>query len=624
MQNLLQDAGIYFEDDWDKMPRLTKPSRLNLTTTNIPKDAFITKPEEIPKTMKAKGKARPSTMSDTTRTKSTLSRTNASLNSLNSKKPGKLQEGPMDTSIILDFIAETEKQDNGLQKKIFIRPAKKLHKQFFYNSIYDVRQAQSPLEMRISQLDKIHQEKTEDMLWNRPPQTIIQGMLENFARTQPNGAISQLLSLEKEKDQMRRSKKIAQRPSSLNSRSLPGIRPRTVEGFFKQDPMDEYNLLSIVGSKKASHQVPKEFTSKDVAKNVEYYASSLDNINTLLHSTQGEEQIIENLDMFLQDTPDSKKIPPGETFEKWSETSLKIAEELGGRESANEYKPNKIPNELSLINDYASMDFIVEDQTTHTKPSGRVSVSASNARTVKFNLEANIEQETKPITKSPRPSLLHSDQVRAVAIIRKRPNTTAAAIREALIKKAKSSGALCLEGKKALPEMFAANLSENNKPIRQTLTLNDVEITAPSDMNKRSYSPFSPGRWVLEGTLLSNSKNKQETEEERKTVKEAKIVENYHRKGHIPAMRMSNGPSKNQSKLLNMMKKPTGAGGMRMTAGVVQKGPLHRLKTQFSKGVNDSPNLNGWATYNDSAVPSFRMSRADTNQSVQSNQDSAC
>jgi len=622
MHNLLQDAGIYFEDDWDKMPRLTKPSRLNLTTTNIPKDAFITKPEEIPKTMKAKGKARPSTMTDTTRTKSTMSRTNASLNSLNSKKAGKHQEGSMDTSIILDFIAETEKQDNGLQKKmIFIRPAKKLHKQFFYNSIYDVRQAQSPLEMRISQLDKIHQEKTEDMLWNRPPQTIIQGMLENFAKTQPGGAISQLLSLEKEKDQLRRSRKIAQRPSSLNSRSTNGIRPRTVEGFFKKDIMDEYNLLSIVGSKKTSQQVPKEFTSKDVAKNVEYYASSLDNINTLLHSTQGEEQIIENLEMFLEDTPDSKKIAPGEAFERWSETSLKIAEERGGRESANENKPNKIPNELSLINDYASMDFIVEDQSqpqTQTKPSGRMSVSASNARSVKFNLEANIEQENKPITRSPRPSLLHSDQVKAVAIIRKRPNTTAAAIREALIKKAKSSGALCLEGKKAIPEMFAANLSENNKPTRQTVTLNNVEITPPFDMDKRSYSPFSPGRWVLEGTLLG--KNGTETEE--KKTKETKIVENYHRKGHIPAMRMSNGPSKSQSKLLNMMKKPTNAGGLRM--GVGQKGPLHRLKTQFSKGANDSPNLNGWATYNDSAVPSFRMSRADTNQSVQSNQDSAC
>jgi len=625
MHNLLKGTGIDFDDEWDLMPRLTKPSRLNLTTTNIPKTtALVSKTQEMlemSKKTSVKGKVRPSTMNDTTRTRTTMSRTNPSLNSVSNRKNLKSQDTLMDTSIIFDFINETEKQDNGLQKKILIKPAKKLQKQFFYNSIYDVRQAQSPLEMRISQLDKIHQEKTEDLLWNRPAQTMVQGMLETFARTQPGGAISQLLSLEKQKEELRKTRKMSQRPPTVHARSTSNLmRPRTVEGFFKKDAAESYglNLLGVEGTiKQTSYKIPKGFNEKEARKSMNEYANSLDNINTLLQTTQGEDQIIENIDGFLEDTPDSKKMNPGETFERWSETSLRIAEETGRAEESGIEAPEKASHEITLINNYASMDFIVEQEEPQIKPQiiemapPRLSVSASNARSVRFNLEPQAERESKQVTKSPKPSSV-SAQAKAVAIIRKRPNTTAAGIREALMSKAKSLGALCLEGKKALPGMFAANMSENKPAQRQAISLNNVEIGSyglPTEAHRRNMSPFSPGNWVLEGTLMSKNGGE--------NVRKSR-GEHFQRKGHMPAPRMSNEPSKNQSKLLNMMKQPMG--GMRLG----QKGPLHRLKSQFSKPMNDSPNLNGWATQYDSDLPSFRMSRADTNQSVQSNKDSAC
>ena len=591
------------EDDFDNKPRLTKISLLHPTLQTPQNHLVQAKTKNLHTITKntdlAKFKMRPMTTTDITTTHTTLPKSMKSLNSMSTRRPLKSQETLADTSIILDFISDSEKNNNSLQNKISIRPARKLHTQFFYNSVYDVRQTQSPLESKIHKLDKVYKAKAEDSLWSKPSQTMVKGMLETFAKTQPQGAISQLLKNEKEKEEMRRTMRKNMRPSTEGQMR----RPKTVEGFFREKISENNEISHIMRSPKNYKGLPSHI-NKDVGKNIEEYASTLGNIQVLLEDEEDFE-IYNNMGEFLEDTPDKRN---KQAFEKWNEGSIRKEEESEGLERKREedIQKNERKYEEILINDYANMD---------TDDSGKKHVKifefpgrGSNTTTNSKSKSMVFDEFAKKGNGLSLQNSQSDPRKKTFALIRKKSNTPIASIRDKFLKKAASMNTLLLEGKKAMPEMFTANIDTDYFPkskATRDIAVETAPFTLTPKSNQEPTHPLSPGNWILQGTVLNKPNG---TNGEVQEISK----DSFKRKGHIPKVRLTSGKNK---QLLAAMK-----AGQNENEGVkiIKGGPIQRLKMENLR-PNESPNylLNAWTNGDDNNnIPSFRINAAGNVEEV--------
>lgn len=549
-------------------------------------------------------------VTNVTNTRSTLSRATRSASSLSSRKGMKNQNTIMDTSIVLDFIADTEKGNNGLQRNITIKPPKTLRKQFFYNTVYDIRENLDPLEMKIRNLEKVYKTKAEDMLWNSPPQTMMKNVLENFARAQPEGNISKYLNSVNENSKTLRN---ATRSSSGFMRSERGpIRARTIENFFKnEDENDKAEIIRILQTPKANQEISVPIRP-NVKQNIDDYTMTLQNFNTLLNSTQNTDSL-QTID-FIEGTPDSKKSKSKQAvFEKWSEESIKKELEKEEDESEEEEKKSEEEEEKEVskvsVNDFPSIrteeppkrvQFVEIIEAPKSRPN-----SSFNDRSVKINAEKNISEGGST---PPKANLPNSDTKP-----RQRPSTTAGnyhhrkklSFKDNLMQKFAVKSHLFLEGKKAQMDTLAGpyyirnSLPATTKEGIKTLYRQIEPLILSPKSDDKSAGSLSPGNWILKGKVLP--KSMQNLDEKKDEI--------YQRKGHIPLVRIKS----NTTRKINL--------GSWIKRSKTDEGPqvnINKLRTEHSTGGDES--INAWAS-EEYGLPSFGLKRANSRLEVEMDDD---
>lgn len=198
--------------------------------------------------------------------------------------------GAMNSTINFDFLNNIGKSPRGkFQDKSKIKPLKKLNIDQFHSVIYKVKQQKEILEKEINRMEQWHKDFKENDIWNTPQSAIIESIMRQNAKSNPDGSVSKYLQTEKEKEEMRSSKRlIGQRPSSsyasLNNKRSP-INAKSVKDFFGPDDDGVEVIEEIIGYK---NQYYNQYNSnkRKITEKVNRYVDNLENYNTLMHSTK--------------------------------------------------------------------------------------------------------------------------------------------------------------------------------------------------------------------------------------------------------------------------------------------------------------------------------------------------
>ena len=528
-------------------------------------------------------------------------RVTQSLNNLDSDLKGKTAAINIST---LEDIMTSGKTSSEFRKSIPIKAPQKIKKQFFYNTIYDIRDIVDPFEAKIRKLEKIHQQKAEDMLWNTPVPAMMNNIIESCGRADPEGTVGQYLRYTKEKIQTKKAQRNSMRPSTSGIRRN-NPRHNSVRDFFKSDEdQDRVEILSILETPMRNELNISEINGMpQIAHAKSDYVPSMDNINTLLHSTRHTDGIrsLNNCEEF---NLDSEKDVEEEPFEKWEDKSVK-------QEKNSEHEEDKETSEPKVLELSLNEDEALECEEQPRKVQFASSPSHCSARSPKEFAKTVGPKSTFKIVFDPLATTQQTLKSKpgTVYSMKQRPSTTGRvpsaqsqkriSLREDLINKVNklaSQGHLVLEGKRAAPEFMA--YIENKAPFPGSVEETKKNVTREvssfiKDQNDGNQSPMSPGNWMLQGRMMSSKMN-----QESKLKKELNI---FHRKGHMPQVRVRSQPRRN-TVLASRPKSGVEAAKRRS---------MIRLDTLESNEKNSPKEmLNAWNA-EDNGLPSFRMNRSE-------------
>jgi len=200
--------------------------------------------------------------------------------------------GAVNSSINFEFLNSIGKTPRGkFQDRSKIKPLKKLNIDQFHSVIYKVKQQKEVLEKEINRMEQWHKDFKENDIWNTPQSAIIESIMRQNAKSNPEGSVSKYLQTEKEKEEgMKSAKKLSQRPASsyasLGVRSPVSIHSaKSVKDFFGPEDNGVEVIEEIITTKNPYyHQY--NVNKKKITDKVNRYVENLENYNTLMHTSK--------------------------------------------------------------------------------------------------------------------------------------------------------------------------------------------------------------------------------------------------------------------------------------------------------------------------------------------------
>lgn len=200
--------------------------------------------------------------------------------------------GAVNSSINFEFLNSIGKTPRGkFQDRSKIKPLKKLNIDQFHSVIYKVKQQKEILEKEINRMEQWHKDFKENDIWNTPQSAIIESIMRQNAKSNPDGSVSKYLQTEKEKEEvMRSSKRMAQRPASsyasLGMRSPVSVHSaKSVKDFFGPEENGVEVIEEIISTKNPYYN-QYSANKKKITDKVNRYVDNLENYNTLMHNTK--------------------------------------------------------------------------------------------------------------------------------------------------------------------------------------------------------------------------------------------------------------------------------------------------------------------------------------------------
>jgi len=198
--------------------------------------------------------------------------------------------GAMNSTINFDFLATIGKTSRAkFQDKSKIKPPKKLNTNQFHNVIYKVKQQKEILEKEINRMEQWHKDFKENDIWNTPQTAIIESIMRQNAKSNPDGSVSKYLQTEKDRDDFMKATKKNQRPTSsysyLNRKAGANINnAKSVKDFFGPDDNGEI-IEEIIGAKKHYYS-QYNLNKRKITDQVNSYVDNVENYHTLMHNTK--------------------------------------------------------------------------------------------------------------------------------------------------------------------------------------------------------------------------------------------------------------------------------------------------------------------------------------------------